>query len=116
MIKNEKEQLDDIYKEAGKRISKIRNMRGYSRECLATMVGISPKFLYEIETGRKGFSAGKLYYICHALEVHIDYIMFGNKNAEYDKKLVDTLELFKENQTDSLGNVLKAIYNLVSVK
>lgn len=116
MIKEEKEHLDEIYKYAGKRISEIRNMRGYTRECLAGMTGISVKFLYEIESGRKGFSAGNLYYICNALDVHVDYILFGSENVEYDQQLKEALELFKINQTDSLGAVLKAIYNLMSVK
>ena len=116
MIFEEKEQLTEIYKNAGRRIQDVRNMRGYTREALAEMVGISPKFLYEIETGRKGFSAGNLYYMSHALEVRADYIMFGEEGAEYDWRLLSVLELFEQRQTESLEEVLKSIYNLMSVK
>lgn len=116
MITNDMKQFEQVYREAGKRIYDIRIMRGYTRECLASMAGISTKFLYEIETGRKGFSAGNLYNISNALKVHMDYIMFGSESAEYDQQLTEALELFENSQTDSLGVVLKAIYNLISVK
>lgn len=116
MIKDGKEQLVEIYKEAGKRIQNVRNMRGYTREYLAAQAGISPKFLYEIETGRKGFSAGNLYYMCRALEVRMDYIMLGEVSNTYDQKLMGVLELFEPKQTDCLEIVLKAIYDLTSIK
>lgn len=116
MMIEEKEQLTDIYKEAGKRIQDVRNMRGYTREDLATKAGISPKFLYEIETGRKGFSAGNLYYMCIALEVRMDYIMLGDAGKDYDQKLMGVLELFEQRQTDCLEIALKAIYELSALK
>lgn len=53
-----------LYKEAGERILLVRIMRGYTRETLAERAAISPKFLYEIETGRKGFSAAVLFNLC----------------------------------------------------
>lgn len=116
MMIEEKEQLVEIYKEAGRRIQDVRNMRGYTREDLASRAGISPKFLYEIETGRKGFSAGNLYYMCHALEVRMDYIMFGDAGKDYDQKLMGVLELFENRQTDFLEVALKAIYDLSALK
>lgn len=116
MIMDEKEELVEIYKEAGRRIQDVRNMRGYTREDLAEKAGISSKFLYEIEIGRKGFSAGNLYYICHALEVRMDYIMFGDVGKNYDQKLMGVLELFENRQTDFLEVALKAIYDLSALK
>ena len=116
MINNDKEQLAEVYREAGQRIFQVRNMRGYTRENLAALTGISPKFLYEIETGRKGFSAGNLYLMSHALKVRADYILFGDDGVECDQKLMGVLELFEQRQTDSLKEVLRAIYNLMSAQ
>lgn len=50
-----------------------------SRETLAEMADISPKFLYEIETGQKGFSAGTLYKLGIALASSSDYILCGDR-------------------------------------
>lgn len=47
----------DIYVEAGKRVHAVRIMRGYTKKQLAGLASITPKFLYEIENGKKGFSA-----------------------------------------------------------
>ena len=41
----------------GYRIRELREMHNYTREEIAEMVEISPKFLYEIESGKKGFSS-----------------------------------------------------------
>lgn len=65
-------------KEVGERIAYLRVVNHYTRERFAELVGISPRFLYEIETGRKGFSASTLYKIASTLEVSCDYIMTGS--------------------------------------
>lgn len=69
----------DIYTEAGKRIRTTRLSHGYTRKYLAEQASISPKFLYEIENGKKGFSAQVLYNLCNALNVDCDYIMMGRE-------------------------------------
>ena len=105
-------QMMNWYKKAGERILLTRLMRGYTREYLAEQASISPKFLYEIETGRKGFSAGVLHNLCIALDVDSDYILTGAEKMEYDQKLKETLQLFKQNQTECLSEILKQIYDL----
>lgn len=105
--------MTTLYKEAGERILLVRVMRGYTRECLAEMASISPKFLYEIETGRKGFSAIVLHKLCSALQVDSDYILTGTEKVEYDQKLVDTLQLFDQSQTERLSIIMEKIYELL---
>lgn len=111
--KKEMIQMIDIYKSAGERIFLIREMRGYTRETLAELADISPKFLYEIETGKKGFSALVLYNLCNALRVKCDYILTGKQDVEYDKRLVMTLELFKKEHSEQISNILKEIHELI---
>lgn len=103
----------DVYKNAGERICLVRIARGYTRDALAELAGISAKFLYEIETGRKGFSAYVLYSICGALKVDCDYILNGNEKRIFDKRLVDILLMFNVNQTERLATILKDIYKLL---
>ena len=102
-----------VYKEAGERILLMRVMRGYTRESLAELASISPKFLYEIETGKKGFSSIVLYNICKALKVDCDYILSGKEKVDYDQKLLEVLQLFDKNQTESISVILKSIYELL---
>lgn len=106
-------QMINIYKEAGERILLTRVMRGYTRERLAELAEISPKFLYEIETGRKGFSALVLHNLCKALKVDCDYILTGKQELLYDKKLVGVLELFAKDKTEKIACILKEIHELL---
>ena len=69
--------------EVGMRIREMRKRKHYTREVLAGRAGISSKFLYEIETGRKSFSADVLCRIAQELDVSCDYIMFGDKEEHY---------------------------------
>ena len=41
--------MNDFYAKAGQRIRNLREVNRYTREKLAELAEISPKFLYEIE-------------------------------------------------------------------
>lgn len=49
--------------------------RKWTREMVASKAGITEKFLYEIEKGKKGMSALTLCMIAHALDVSIDWLV-----------------------------------------
>lgn len=68
-------------KDIGKRIKDIREAQNMTKVEFAEIAGISVKFLYEIESGRKGFSANNLYNIAKGLSVSCEYIMDGNEHA-----------------------------------
>ena len=103
----------NIYKNAGERILLTRVMRGYTRESLAELADISPKFLYEVETGKKGFSALVLFNLCKALRVDSNYILTGKQEVTYDQRLVAVLEMFEKDKTEKLSDLLKQIYELM---
>jgi len=66
----------------GCRIRELRELNKYTREEFAEKVHISPKFLYEIEAGKKRFSVDILADISQALGVSSDYLLFGGNRAE----------------------------------
>lgn len=102
-----------FYMEAGERIRQMRSIRGYTREQLADAASVSPKFLYEIEKGRKGFSAVILHNISKALEIDCDYILTGSNKIPHDRRLTDTLQLFNEEQSGCINSILRQIYELL---
>lgn len=96
--------------EAGERIRELREMQNYTREGLAEKVDISAKFLYDIETGKKGFSADTLCRISHALSVSCDYIMFGEEKIHQSaQKIACVLEGLKPLQLRELQDILKIL-------
>ena len=70
---------EDLYIQAGIRIQKLRESYHLTRDEMSELVGISSKFIYEIELGRKGFSASVLYKIATAFGVDCDYILSGKE-------------------------------------
>ena len=70
-------------KKVGNRIRELREMHNYTREGMAEMVEISPKFLYEIESGKKGFSSDVLCKIARTLTVSCEEHSLRNGEKIY---------------------------------
>lgn len=66
-----------LYKEVGRRIYNLRSQHQYTRSYLASQVNISPKFLYEIENGRKGFTVQVLLNLADIFGTSCDYLVRG---------------------------------------
>ena len=90
----------------------LREKQRYSREIFSELVGISPKFLYEIEVGQKGFSADTLYKIANQLNVTCEYILTG-KNNELPNQLIEVLSLFDNTKINSITKILYELYELL---
>lgn len=67
-----------ISKSVGMQILRKRTEKNYTRETLATLADVSPSFLYEIETGRKGFSVSVFYRIAKALDTDVEYFFYDD--------------------------------------
>ena len=102
----------ELYARAGSRIRALRESRGYTREQLSEIAEISPKFLYEIEAGIKGFSAHTLCMLANGLNASCDYILYGN--VEYDsKEEIDyILKQFPDEKTAEIVKIFNAICQL----
>lgn len=75
----------------GGRIKGLRLERNMTREELAEAAELSASFLYEIEMGKKGFSAYTLESLAGALDVQTDYILRGTdgKKVEISSQKAD---------------------------
>ncbi len=96
----------------GDRIKNLRLDKGYSREKVAELAGISSKFLYEIEIKHVGFSAETLRGISYALGVSSDYILYGRSNIEYEKGIAETIGKFDPQMLLQVEKLLKIAYEL----
>lgn len=89
----------------GKRIREIREKQRISREELASMVEITPKFLYEVENGKKGISARNLYKIAVVLSVSCDYLLTGEEYSKHSK-----LDELGKDKLKKLEEIVKRVY------
>ena len=107
--------MRDIYLEACTRIRELRNRRGYSVEQLAEKSNISTKFLYEIETGKKGFSAKVLCNMAMALNVSCDYIIRG-KEENSSNSINEALKYLNDYQIKIVENIVINIVDMMKEK
>ena len=105
--------MKKVYGEAGTRILEMRKIKGISREKLAKESNLTPRFIYEIETGRKGFSAITLLRICNALGTNCHYIMTGESQILYDERVEVLLKMFDKKQSEQIVSILKKIHELL---
>ena len=102
---------------AGTRVRYARELNHFTREELAEYAGISAKFLYEIESGKKGFSsdvlsAHTLLNICKALDVSCDYIMTGGGEYTCDQEVITIIESFDASQIPNVKKILTQLLEL----
>ena len=62
-------------RELGERIETIRTEKNLTRDQLAIRAGLSSKFIYEIEKGRKGLSVDSLMKLAQGLSCSYDKIL-----------------------------------------
>ena len=106
-------QMKKIYYEAGSKIRFLREEKHYTREHLAELADISPKFLYEVENGQKGFSADSLYRLAEALDTNSDYILFGKYRGKIDDEAQRILNLFEEPKKEIVIEIIELIYSFL---
>ena len=100
-------------KKVGNRIRELREMHNYTREEMAEMVEISPKFLYEIESGKKGFSSDVLCKIARTLTVSCDYIMYGEEQSlKISEKMYCILKQVETKQITKIQSILKLLIEI----
>lgn len=66
----------------GQRIRRQREYLGYTREQIAEMLDVTPKFCSDIDLGVKGMSVPTLCNISKILRLRTDYILFGDEEVE----------------------------------
>lgn len=97
--------MTKIYITSRKMIRELRVKRGFSVSELAEAADISTKFLYNIETGKAGFSAKVLFDIASALNVSCDFILTGNASNEVGT-IVETIKQFDKTDLRYLERIL----------
>ncbi len=103
---------EQINKSIGTKILLKRTEKNYTRETVADLADISSSFLYEIETGRKGFTVAVLYRIAMALETDVVYFL-NDDEKEMENKLLYIIRKSQSVNLSSVVELLKAIQAIV---
>lgn len=93
------------------RIRNTRLSRGLSVGELAKKAEISAKFLYDIESGKKGVSAEVLLRIATALNVSCDFLLMG-KSESADAELIEIIKNLNEKERAVVAKIIIEIIGL----
>ncbi len=96
---------NELNLQMGNRIRQRREAMKYSREELSEMVGISLRFLTDIELGTKGMSFSTLIRICSVLNTSTDFIILGKKENDVFSDFRETLENIDEKYLPLLSEI-----------
>ena len=99
--------------EMGKRLEKVRESRGMTREEAAEKAGISTKFLYEVERGKKGISSQTVVRLAKTLSVSCDYLLVGEETMVMESSgNDDNKKQFNRRQKELVEEVVRLIYEI----
>lgn len=98
----------------GERIKNLRNDKGLSREKFAEIAKLSPRFLSDIESGKKSMSIESLMKICLAFNVSADYIVFGN-DINLNSPLQQILYQIPSEYNNIIENILKDLLKTINL-
>lgn len=97
----------------GQRIKKLRQSKGFSQEKLAEIMGISPKYLSNIERGKENPTLDIFMKIAGSLNIEISEIFtYSHEKSpkELRKLIMDLLKDGNENQLRLITKIVRAIY------
>lgn len=106
------------YKLLGNKIREKRKHKNYTLEQLAEKIEVSTTFIGQIERAKGVPSLETLVKIANALEVSIDYLVFGDlcDSASNSQFINEVTELTKDFTTKEKQAVLKSIEALKEFK
>ena len=96
-------------KAIGSRINAERRKVGLTQEGLSEIVNVTPHYIYEIERGMKAMSVETLMNLSEALELSVDYILYGIQRRNLGKIYVRLDEMSDERRLraeDAFENLL----------
>lgn len=100
----------------GSRIRKQREYIGYTREQLAELLGVTPKFCSDIELGVKGMSVPTLCKIAQALRLSTDYILFGTEASTDSTEMQQMLNQSSLEEKEYAEQLLKTFFIAMNSK
>ncbi|MCU6733598.1 helix-turn-helix domain-containing protein [Diplocloster agilis] len=108
--------MELIYKQMAKNIKNLRVSKGLSQEKLAELVGVTPNYIYRLETGHKKMSLNCLLSILNALDISVDQIIPA-KSTQEDYELSEVqdqlLNIVKGCDENEIAFIMEHMKNLL---
>ena len=101
------------WKTIGTRIRRQREYMGLSREQLAELIEVTPKFCSDIELGVKGMSVHTLCRLSCVLKLSTDYILFGEQERADPTEINRMLNQCTPAEHEYAEQILKVFFSAI---
>ena len=103
-------------KEIGLRLRHKREQAGYTRERLAELCDLSPRFIANIEFGDATFSLDSLITMCRVLCCRSDELLFGDsRNPDAWEITLDRIRNLDKNYQKTVSGVIRNMIDAVMI-
>jgi len=103
----------NIKKQLGLKIKRLRQAKGYSQERFAEAIGIAPRTLCFIETGKNFLTADTLEKILTTLEISPEELFAVSQNRPAEDLKAEMLEIIENlkdrEQIETLYKIIKSL-------
>ena len=100
----------------GTRIRRQREFLGLTREQLAELVDVTPKFCSDIELGVKGMSVQTLCKLSEVLRLSTDYILYGDIEESDSTEIERMLKQCSATEHQYAEELLKVFFSAMQGK
>lgn len=101
-------------KEIGLRLRRKREQAGYTREKLAELCSLSPRFIANIEFGDATFSLDSLITMCRVLCCRSDELLFGDsRDANEWETTLDRIRNLDRRYQKTVGEVVRDVIDVI---
>lgn len=95
----------------GARIRARRDEINLSKDDLADILGVTSKFIGDIESGARGVSIGNLMLLSQSLNVSTDYLLFGNCPKVSGQVFSHIIQNCPQSKQEALAEIISKIIN-----
>ena len=95
------------YEKIGFRIGQRRRELKLKQRQLAEMIGVSYKYISNLETGSRHINLEMIALLCDALEVTPDYFLLGNIRKETNKNISDKIQLCSKEDQEIISQIVE---------
>ena len=96
----------------GKRIWRLRQEKGFTREQLAERANMSVAFLWEVESGKKIPSSKFLFGIAQVLDVSMDFLVTGEDINEDFRSITSILKGCTPRQLRIIESIISRVLEI----
>ena len=99
--------MDIDYKNIGMRIGLRRRELRITQKEIAKAIGVTDKYISNIETGKRNVNLEMLTKFCDILRVTPDYFLLGNIKKDIEQNIVDCLKLCSKEDKQLIYTIIE---------